>query len=48
MSEEDCNAYFTELKKKNVNMKKVYDDLLSQGLEAFKVSFKDLLSKLIN
>ncbi|MAD42507.1 MAG: transaldolase [Arcobacter sp.] len=48
MSEEDCNTYFAELKKKNVNIEKVYDDLLNQGLEAFKISFKDLLAKLIN
>ena len=48
MSEEKCNEYFKSLKAKNVNMNKVYDDLLSQGLDAFKVSFKDLLAKLIN
>ena len=48
MSEEKCNAYFKSLKAKNVNMNKVYDDLLTQGLDAFKVSFKDLLAKLIN
>mgnify|MGYP005985021663 CR=1 FL=1 len=48
MSEEECNEYFEVLKTKKVNMDKIYEDLLSQGLESFKVSFKDLLSKLIN
>jgi len=48
MSEEKCNEYFDLLKEKNVNMNKIYNDLLTQGLDAFKVSFKDLLSKLIN
>jgi len=48
MSEEKCNEYFDLLKENNVNMNKIYNDLLTQGLDAFKVSFKDLLSKLIN
>ena len=29
-------------------MESVYDKLLIDGLEAFKVSFRDLLSKLVN
>ena len=48
ISEEECNEYFASLEEKKVNMKKIYNDLLTQGLDAFKVSFKDLLSKLIN
>jgi transaldolase len=48
MSEEECNTYFEILEAKKVNMNKIYDDLLTQGLDAFKVSFKDLLAKLIN
>ncbi len=48
ISEEECNEYFEEIKNKKVNMEKVYTDLLTQGLDAFKVSFKDLLAKLIN
>ena len=48
MSEEDCKDYFEMLKEKKVNLDKVYNDLLTQGLDAFKVSFKDLLAKLIH
>ncbi len=48
MSEEKCNEYFANLEDKKINMEKVYNDLLTQGLDAFKISFKDLLSKLIN
>jgi len=48
ISEEECNEYFANLEEKKINMEKVYNDLLTQGLDAFKVSFKDLLSKLIN
>ena len=48
MSEKECDLYFKALEDKKVNMKKIYDDLLNQGLEAFKISFKDLLAKLIN
>ena len=48
MSEMKCDKYFKELEDKKVNMNKIYNDLLTQGLNAFKVSFKDLLSKLIN
>ncbi len=48
MSEEECNAYFEKIKNKKVNMNNIYNELLTQGLDAFKVSFKDLLSKLIN
>ena len=31
---------------KNIKLKDVYEKLLSEGLDAFKVSFKELLSKL--
>jgi transaldolase len=48
MSEEECNKYFETLKAKGINMKNIYNQLLTDGLDAFKVSFKDLLSKLIN
>lgn len=46
MSESDCDKYFELLKDKGIKMEKVYDKLLTDGLEAFKNSFKDLLSKL--
>ena len=48
MSELECDEYFEDLEEKKVNMEKVYHDLLTQGLDAFKISFKDLLAKLIN
>lgn len=48
MSESECNEYFEELKNKSINMEKIYNKLLSDGLDSFKVSFKDLLAKLIN
>ena len=46
ISEDECDKYFKSLKSNNINMNKVYDKLLSDGLIAFKDSFKDLLSKL--
>jgi transaldolase len=48
MSESDCNRYFETLKSKNICMETIYSKLLKDGIEAFKVSFKDLLSKLIH
>ena len=46
MSEDECNKYFTLLEQNEINMTEVYEKLLNDGLEAFKVSFKELLSKL--
>ena len=40
--------YFDTLKSKSIKMQTVYDKLLNDGLDSFKVSFRDLLSKLIN
>jgi len=48
MSELECDEYFEELKEKNINMERIYNKLLNDGLDSFKVSFKDLLAKLIN
>ncbi len=48
ISEKDCDLFFKELESKHINMNKVYNDLLNDGLEAFKNSFKDLLTKLIS
>ena len=47
MSESDCDKYFDTLKSKSIKMQTVYDKLLNDGLDSFKVSFRDLLSKLI-
>jgi len=46
LSEEECDKYFDTLSKQDIDIKKVYEKLLADGLEAFKVSFRDLLSKL--
>jgi len=46
MSETDCDKYFELLKDKGIKMEEVYEKLLVDGLESFKVSFKELLSKL--
>ena len=46
MSEDECNKYFTLLEQNEINMTEVYEKLLNDGLEAFKISFKELLSKL--
>lgn len=48
MSEAECNRYFETLASKGIKMESVYDKLLKDGLEAFKISFRDLLSKLVN
>ncbi len=47
ISEAECNKYFDLLKSKDIKMDDIYNKLLVDGLEAFKVSFKDLLSKLV-
>ena len=48
MSEEACNEYFELIAEKGVKVENIYEKLLTDGLDSFKVSFKDLLSKLIN
>ena len=47
MSETACDEYFENLSNKGIKMEEIYAKLLKDGLEAFKVSFQDLLSKLI-
>lgn len=48
VSEDECNEYFKALANAGVNMENVYETLLNDGLESFKVSFKDMLAKLAN
>lgn len=48
MTLDECNTYFEMIAQKGVNMETVYEKLLTDGLDSFKVSFKDLLGKLIN
>lgn len=47
ISEQKCDEYFKTLSDNNINMENVYETLLNDGLEAFKSSFKDLLTKLV-
>ncbi|MDC7242617.1 MAG: transaldolase [Sphaerochaetaceae bacterium] len=42
-SEDDCDEYFIELKKNGVDLENVYTRLLEDGIDAFKVSFKEML-----
>ncbi|MGA1932946.1 transaldolase [Arcobacter sp. YIC-464] len=48
MTEKECDEYFELLESKGVNMNDIYEKLLVEGLDAFKVSFKELLSKLVS
>ncbi|RXJ87699.1 transaldolase [Arcobacter sp. CECT 8985] len=43
---DDCDEYFATLSKEGINIDEVSQKLLNDGLEAFKVSFSDLLNKL--
>lgn len=45
-TQDQCDEYFHKLSKAQINMSEIYDKLLSDGLEAFKISFSDLLNKL--
>ncbi|AXK48071.1 transaldolase [Aliarcobacter trophiarum LMG 25534] len=46
MSEDECDKYFISLEQNGIKLNDIYEKLLTEGLEAFKVSFKELLSKL--
>ena len=47
LSEDDCDLFFNQLEEKNINIQNVYNTLLTDGLDAFKVSFTELLGKLV-
>jgi len=47
LSVEECDKYFATLKTNDVDMDKIYSSLLKDGLEAFKVSFSQLLEKVV-
>ncbi len=47
ISELECDKYFEELISNKIDINRVYNELLSDGLESFKESFKELLSKLV-
>ncbi|MEA3315332.1 MAG: transaldolase [Campylobacterota bacterium] len=46
LSEELCNEYFDKLKDNKIDIEKLYNDLLKDGLSAFKVSFQKLLKEI--
>ncbi|WP_198306076.1 transaldolase [Arcobacter vandammei] len=46
LSEDECNKFIASLEHNGIKMSEVYEQLLKDGLDAFKVSFKELLSKL--
>jgi transaldolase len=46
LSEDECDIYFKQLKKSGIDIDKVYNELLSDGLIAFKDSFSELLDKI--
>jgi transaldolase len=41
----ECEQYFDMLSKHNIDIDQIYNKLLNDGLEAFKISFKELLQK---
>jgi len=45
LSKDECNKYFKTLKNEGIKIDTVYDELLQDGLESFKTSFKQLLDK---
>ena len=45
LSEDLCDQFFDKLKSNQIDINKVYDLLLKDGLSAFKVSFQELLKK---
>lgn len=47
VSNDQCDEYFQLLKDKGVDINAVYKKLLTDGLDAFKGSFKELLGKLL-
>ncbi len=47
ITETQCDEYFDILSNKGIVMDDIYSKLLKDGLDSFKVSFQDLLSKLI-
>jgi len=42
---DDCIKYFEILKSHQIDIEKIYNELLQDGLSAFKVSFQELLNK---
>jgi len=45
LDEIECDRYFEQLKKLNIDIDELYNKLLKDGLSTFKVSFQELLKK---
>ncbi|MEA3553025.1 MAG: transaldolase [Campylobacterota bacterium] len=45
LDENSCDKFFKDLKSNQIDINKVYNTLLQDGLSAFKVSFQELLKK---
>ena len=45
ITEDECDIYFEKLSKRNIDIEKVANQLLKEGLSAFKLSFEELLKK---
>jgi transaldolase len=43
--EDECDKYFSNLEKKGIKIDSISKQLLQEGLSAFKISFKELLTK---
>ena len=48
ISEKECDEFFAKMKSKNIDINKTYTKLLTNGLDSFKGSFKDLLERLVS
>ncbi len=46
VDQKDIDAFFRQLQEKGIDLKAIYDTLLQEGLEAFKVAFKEILQEL--
>jgi transaldolase len=46
MSDSEIDNFFTSLKEADIDMKRIYDELMSEGLEAFIEAFKEILTEL--
>jgi transaldolase len=46
ISENECDEFFKMLSKHDIDINEIYNTLLTEGLDAFKVSFEELLAKI--
>ena len=46
INEDEIEQFFDIVKEAGIDIKKVYDDLLKEGIEAFKEAFDEILNEL--